>query len=196
MTRLKKHYQDKVKPVLHSKFGYKNKMMIPTLKKIVISMGLAEASKDKNAIADCVNELSLISGQKPVVTRAKKAISNFKLRQGQAIGAKVTLRGTRMYEFLDRFCTISAPRIRDFRGFSPKADGKGNYSLGLEDQMIFAELNLDAVKRSQGMNISFITSAATDPECIELLRLMGVPFKEMPVVVPGWIEHNENEVQA
>jgi large subunit ribosomal protein L5 len=196
MSRLKKHYHDKVKPVLLSKFGYKNKMMIPSLKKIIISMGLAEASKDKNAIADCVNELSLLAGQKPVVTRAKKAISNFKLRQGQVIGAKVTLRGGRMYDFLDRFCCISAPRIRDFRGFNSKGDGKGNFSLGLEDQMIFAELNLDAVKRSQGMNITFVTSATNNPECIELLRLLGVPFKEMPVVVPGWIEHNEYEVQA
>lgn len=196
MTRLKKHFHDKVKPVLLSKFGYKNTMMIPQLKKIVISMGLAEASKDKNAISDCINELSLLAGQKPVVTRAKKAISNFKLREDQVIGAKVTLRGKRMYDFLERFCSISAPRIRDFRGFSSKGDGRGNFSLGLEDQMIFSELNLDAVKRSQGMNITFVTSAPTDPECVELLRLLGIPFKEMPVVVPGWIEHNENEVQA
>ncbi len=160
-------------------------MMIPSLKKIVISMGIAEASKDKNAITDCVNELSLISGQKPVITRAKKAISNFKLRENQAIGTKVTLRGQRMYDFLDRFCSIAAPRIRDFRGFNPKGDGRGNYSLGLEDQMIFAELNLDAVKRAQGMNITFVTSAQTDEECIELLRLLGVPFKGLTVVVPG-----------
>ena len=152
-------------------------------------MGIAEASKDKNAIQDLINELALISGQKPVVTKAKKAISNFKLRIDQPIGLKVTLRGTRMYDFVDRFCSVAAPRIRDFRGFATKCDGQGNFSLGLEDQQIFPELNLDAVKRTQGMNITFVTSAATNDECIELLRLMGVPFKGMPVVVPGWIDN-------
>ncbi len=163
--------------------------MIPSLKKIVISMGLAEASKDKNAIQDLINELSLISGQKPVVTKAKKAISNFKLRQGQPIGLKVTLRGQRMYDFLDRFSSVAAPRIRDFRGFPSKCDGQGNFSLGLEDQQIFPELNLDAVKRTQGMNITFVTSAVNNDECIELLRLMGMPFKGLPVVVPGWLDN-------
>ncbi len=186
MSRLKQRYLEKVKPALQQKFGYSNPMMIPSLKKIVISMGIAEASKDKNAIQDLINELSLISGQKPVVTRAKQAISNFKLRKDQPIGLKVTLRGARMYDFLDRFCSIAAPRIRDFRGFPTKCDGSGNYSLGLEDQQIFPELNLDAVKRVQGMNITFVTSAVKNDECIELLRLMGVPFKGMPVVVPGW----------
>jgi large subunit ribosomal protein L5 len=164
------------------------------MKKIVISMGLAEATKDKNAIIDCVNELTLIAGQKPVVTKAKKAISNFKLRDGQTIGLKVTLRGQRMYDFMDRFCNVSAPRIRDFRGFNSKADGRGNFSLGLEDQMIFPELNLDKVKRSQGMNITFVTSAQNDEECIELLRLMGMPFKEKQVVVPDWHDiHGERK---
>ena len=186
MSRLKSRYTKQVRPALQSKFNYANSMMVPSLKKIVISMGLAEASKDKNAVIDCVNELTLISGQKPITTRAKKAISNFKLRENQAIGLKVTLRGQRMLDFLDRFCNIAAPRIRDFRGFNAKADGRGNFSLGLEDQMIFPELNLDKVKRSQGMNITFVTSALKDDECIELLRLMGMPFKEMTVIVPEW----------
>lgn len=188
MSRLKSRYVSKVKPALKAKFNYANPMMVPGLKKIVISMGIAEATKDKNAVADCINELTLISGQKPVVTRAKKAISNFKLREDQAIGLKVTLRGQRMYDFLDRFCTISAPRIRDFRGFQTKCDGRGCFTLGLEDQMIFAELNLDKVKRSQGMNITFVTSAATNDECVELLRQLGVPFKGLPVIVPDWLE--------
>lgn len=190
MIRLKNRYVSKIKPALKAQFNYANPMMVPALKKIVITMGIAEATKDKNAVADCINELSLISGQKPVVMRAKKAISNFKLREGQAIGLKVTLRGQRMYEFLDRFCSISAPRIRDFRGFPTKCDGRGNYSLGLEDQMIFAELNLDKVKRSQGMNITFVTSATTNDECVELLRQFGVPFKDLPVVVPEWLEND------
>lgn len=186
MTRLKTRFEKKIKPALQSKFQYPNPMMIPSLKKIVISMGMAEATKDKNAITDCISQLTLISGQKPVTTKAKKAISNFKLRKGQPIGLKVTLRGARMYEFLERFCSVSAPRIRDFRGFPASGDGRGNYSLGLEDQMLFAELNLDAVKRPQGMNITFVTSAKTNDECIEVLRLLGMPFKGLPVVVPGW----------
>ena len=165
MSRLKSRFTKEVRPALQKKYNYTNSMMIPSLKKIVISMGIAEATKDKNAVTDCINELTLISGQKPIVTRAKKAISNFKLRQDQPIGLKVTLRGKRMYDFLDRFTNISAPRIRDFRGFTSKGDGRGNYSLGLEDQMIFCELNLDKVKRSQGMNITFVTSAQKDEEC-------------------------------
>ncbi|MCE5293896.1 MAG: 50S ribosomal protein L5 [Chlamydiales bacterium] len=186
MSRLKSRFTKLVKPALQAKFKYENTMQVPSLKKIVISMGLAEASKDKNALIDCVNELTLISGQKPITTRAKKAISNFKLREDQPIGLKVTLRGQRMLDFLDRFCNIAAPRIRDFRGFNSKADGRGSYSLGLEDQMIFPELNLDKVKRSQGMNITFVTSATNDEQCIELLRLMGVPFKDRPVLVTEW----------
>lgn len=186
MSRLKSRFTSEVRPALKAKFAYENPMMVPSMKKIVISMGIAEATKDKNSVIDCVNELSQISGQKPIITRAKKAISNFKLRKGQPIGVKVTLRGQRMYDFLDRFCNVASPRIRDFRGFSPKGDGRGNFSLGLEDQMIFPELNLDKVKRSQGMNITFVTSAQNDEECIELLRLMGMPFKGMTVVVPEW----------
>lgn len=183
MSRLKKRYQEKVKPELQQKFQYSNPMMVPELKKIVINMGIAEASKDKNHIQDCVKELSVIAGQKPIITKARKAISNFKLREGQPIGIKVTLHGVRMYDFLDRFCNIASPRIRDFRGFATKCDGRGNYTLGLDDHQVFTELNLDEVKRTQGMHITFVTSAETDEECIELLRLLGLPFKNLPVAV-------------
>jgi large subunit ribosomal protein L5 len=177
MSRLKKKYLEEIKPALVSKFHYPNPMMIPVVKKVVISMGLAEASKDKNALQDALNELTMLSGQKPLVTKSSKAIAGFKLREGQAIGAKVTLRGKRMYDFMDRFFNIVSPRIRDFRGFGLKCDGRGSYSLGLEDQQIFLEINLDLVKRTQGMNITFVTSAHTDEECIELLRNLGLPFK-------------------
>ena len=187
MSMLKKRYDEEVKPALLEKFGYPNPMMVPQLQKIVISMGIAEAAKDKNAIQDLTRELSELSGQKPILTRSKKAISNFKLRKGQVVGMKVTLRGKRMYDFLHRFCNIAAPRIRDFHGFGVKCDGRGSFSLGLEDQQIFPELNLDLVKRAHGMNITFVTSANTDDECVELLRLLGVPFKGLPVVVSGWV---------
>ncbi len=177
MSRVQKKYREKTKPALQEKFAYANSMLIPELKKIVISMGIAEAAKDKNAMQDCIKELSLISGQKPIVTRSKKAIANFKLREDQPIGLKVTLRRKRMYDFFDRFCNIVSPRIRDFRGFSLKCDGRGNYSVGLVEQQIFPELNLDEVKRTQGMNITFVTTAQTDSECLELLRELGFPFK-------------------
>lgn len=183
MSRLKKRYKDAIRPELQKKFSYSNPMMIPVLKKIVINMGIAEAAKEKNAIQAHVNEVALLSGQQPVITKAKKAISNFKLRAGQPIGIKVTLRGVRMYEFLDRFCNIVTPRIRDFRGFTPKGDARGSYTLGLNDQQVFPELNLDEVKRTQGMNITFVTDAKTDEQCIELLRLLGMPFKNLPVAV-------------
>ncbi|MGH2611490.1 MAG: 50S ribosomal protein L5 [Rhabdochlamydiaceae bacterium] len=175
--RLQKHYQESVKSALKEKFGYSNVMLVPSLKKIVISMGLAEATKDKNALQDCLKEMTILSGQKPIFTRTKKAIANFKSRQDQVIGLKVTLRRTRMFDFLDRFCNIVSPRIRDFRGFSTKGDGRGSYSLGLTDQQVFPEINLDEVKRTQGMNITFVTSAKTDEECVELLRMLGFPFK-------------------
>jgi large subunit ribosomal protein L5 len=177
MSRLQKKYKETVKESLKSKFNYSNSMLIPQLKKIIISMGIAEAAKDKNAIQACIKEIALISGQKPIVTKSKKAIANFKLREGQTVGLKVTLRKKRMYDFLDRFCNIVSPRIRDFRGFPLKCDGSGNYSIGLEEQQIFPELNLDEIKRTQGMNITFVTSAATDDECLELLRELGFPFK-------------------
>lgn len=193
METLKDRYSKSIKQKLQDQFKYSNPMKIPALKKVVISMGLAEASKDKNSIQDCVNEMTMISGQKPVVTRAKKAISNFKLRKDQTIGLKVTLRGQRMYDFVERFCNISCPRIRDFRGFPTKTDGRGNYSLGLEDQQIFAEINLDAVKRAQGMNITFVTTAINEEECIELLRQLGVPFKGHEVVVTGFTTEGEKK---
>lgn len=183
MSRLKKRYVGEIKPELQKKFGYANPMQVPGLDKIVLNMGIAEASKDKNSIQDCLKEMTKLSGQKPIITRAKKAISNFKLREKQPIGIKVTLRGQRMYDFLDRFVNIVAPRIRDFRGFPTKCDGRGNYSLGIDDQQIFPEVNLDEVKRAQGMHITFVTTAKTDEECVELLRLLGVPFKNLPIVV-------------
>lgn len=183
MSRLKKRFNEEVKKQLQEKFSYTNSMKIPSLKKVVINMGIAEATKDKNQIQDCIKELTALSGQKPVVRKARQAISNFKLRQGQAIGLKVTLRGKRMYDFIDRFFNIACPRIRDFRGFPTKCDGRGNYTLGLDDQQVFPDINLDEVKRSQGMHISFVTSAETDEECVELLRLLGLPFKNLPVVV-------------
>ncbi|CDR33065.1 50S ribosomal protein L5 [Criblamydia sequanensis] len=183
MSRLKKRYDSQIKEALQQKFGYINPMMIPKMEKIVINMGIAEASKDKNSIQDCVKEMTLLSGQKPIIIRSTKSISNFKLREGQPIGIKVTLRGKRMYDFMDRFFNIVCPRIRDFRGFESKADGRGNYSLGLDDQQVFPEINLDEVKRTQGMNITFVTTAETDEECIELLRVLGLPFKNLPVAV-------------
>lgn len=177
MSRLQKKYKNEVKKALQDKFSYKNAMLIPQLKKIVISMGLAEATKDKNAVQDCVKELTLLSGQKPILTKSKKSIANFKLREDQIIGAKVTLRKKRMYDFFDRFCNIVSPRIRDFRGFQKKCDGRGSYSLGLQEQQIFPELNLDDIKRTQGMNVTFVTTAKTDKECVELLSQLGMPFK-------------------
>lgn len=177
MSRVLKKYKENVKEALLEKFGYKNVMLIPQLKKIVISMGIAEAAKDKGALQECQKELTYLSGQKPVFTKTKKAIANFKSRKGQVIGLKVTLRNKRMYDFFDRFCNIVAPRIKDFRGFPVKCDGRGSYSLGLQDQQVFPEINLDEVKRTQGMNITFVTSAATDAECVELLTQLGFPFK-------------------
>ena len=178
MSRLQKKYQEEVKPSLKEKFKISNTMLIPELKKVVISMGAGEAAKDKNAFQDCIKELTIISGQKPIVMRAKKSVANFKTREGQGIGLKVTLRRKRMYDFIDRFCNIVSPRIPDFRGYKYKCDGRGNYSLGLDDQQVFPEINLDEVKRQQGMNITFVTSARSDDECYELLKQLGIPFKE------------------
>jgi len=174
---LKKHYLETVAPKLKEKFSYKNVMQIPKLTKVIVSMGLAEASKDKKNLEMCVQDLTALTGQKPVTTKSKKAISNFKLREGQTVGALVTLRNERMYDFIYRFINICAPRIPDFRGFKKKADGSGNYSFGLKDQTIFPEIDLDKMKFSQGMNITFVTSAQTDAECLELLDLMGMPLK-------------------
>ncbi len=183
MSRLKEAYKSKIKGELKSKFEYPNPMMIPKLVKIVINMGCAEAAKDKNVLADCVKEMALLSGQHPIVCKARKSISNFKLREGTPIGVKVTLRAEKMWDFLERLLHWYMPRIRDFRGFNAKGDSRGAYTLGITDQQIFAELPLDEVKRVQGMNITFVTTAKNDEETIELLRLLGIPFKGMTVVV-------------
>ncbi|MCF7806442.1 MAG: 50S ribosomal protein L5 [Simkaniaceae bacterium] len=175
-SRLQDKYDNEVKAKLQGTFNYKNAHLIPQLKKIVLNMGVKEAVKDKNVMQDHVEEMMMLSGQKPIVTKAKKAISNFKLREEQPIGIKVTIRGKRMYDFLDRFCNIVSPRIRDFRGFKRKGDGMGNYTVGLDDQQVFPELNLDKVKRTQGMDITFVTSAQKDEECLELLAQLGMPF--------------------
>lgn len=177
MSRLQKKFNESILPELKNLHANRNAMELPRLKKIVISMGLADALKDKNALQDHSKELALIAGQKPIVTKAKKAVSNFKLREGQPIGLAVTIRGQRMYDFLDRFCNIVSPRIRDFRGFNKKADGRGNYNFGIEDQQIFPEINLDEVKRTQGMNITIVTSAQNDDDCFQLLTMLGFPFK-------------------
>lgn len=179
MSVLKRRYADLVRGKLMEKFKYANAMQVPKLSKIVLHMGLAEAARDKTALQDCESELRQIAGQKPVRTKAKKSISNFKLREGQTVGIKVTLRGKRMFDFAYRFFNIACPRIKDFRGFANKADGRGCYSLGFDDHQIFPELNLDAVKRAQGMHVTFVSSAQSDQECLELLRELGLPFKEM-----------------
>ena len=177
MSRMKKKYLEEILPSLRKKYPSKNVMQLPKLEKIVIAMGIGEVTKDKTAIADHTSELSMLSGQKPVVTKAKTSISNFKLREGQPLGLKVTLRKQKMYDFLDRFCNLITPRIRDFRGFKTKGDKKGSYTLGLEDQQVFPEINLDKVKRNQGMHITFVTSANNDDEMLEFLKMFSFPFK-------------------
>lgn len=178
MSRLKKKYQEEVKPLLQAEFKYQNVMQIPHLEKIVICMGIKEAVKDKNLIQDAFKELMDLSGQKPIICNSKKDVANFKLRAGVPIGLKVTMRGKRMYDFMDRFCNIVAPRISDFRGFNTKCDGKGNYSLGLTNQQVFPEVKIEEVKREQGMHITFVTTAETDEQCFSLLKAMGLPFKK------------------
>ena len=177
MSRLYKKFKEEIVAELKSRHPDRSPMALPVMKKIVISMGLGEGLKDKNAVQEHSEELMMLSGQAPVVTRSKNAISNFKLREDQPVGLMVTLRGKRMYDFLDRFCNIVAPRIRDFRGFNKKGDGRGNYSFGLNDQQIFPEINLDKIKRTQGMNITVVTTASTDDDCVELMTLLGFPIK-------------------
>jgi large subunit ribosomal protein L5 len=177
MSRLYKKFKEEIAPAQRASHPERCPMELPVMKKIIISMGLGDALKDKNALSEHTEELTMLSGQKPIVTKAKKAISNFKLREEQPVGLVVTLRGKRMYDFFDRFCNIVAPRIRDFRGFGKKCDGRGNYSFGLTDQQIFPEVNLDKIKRAQGMNITIVTTAANDDDCVELLSLLGFPFK-------------------
>lgn len=170
-------YNNEVAKQLMEKFGYKNVMQIPKLEKIVINMGLGSGKDNPKVIKAAVDELATITGQAPVVTKAKKSVANFKVREGMSVGAKVTLRGERMYEFLDRFISISLPRVRDFRGVNPNSfDGRGNYTLGIKEQLIFPEINIDKVETVRGMDITFVTTAKTDEEARELLRLMGMPF--------------------
>lgn len=176
---LQAFYDREIIEQMREKFGYKNKMAIPKIEKIVINMGIGEAKDDPKLIEEARDQLSLITGQMPKVTRARLAVSNFKIRQGLAIGCAVTLRKKIMYEFLERFISVACPRIRDFRGFSPRGfDKNGNYNFGLTDQSIFPEVNLDKVRKSLGMNITIVTSARTDEEGRELLRLMGFPFRK------------------
>jgi len=178
-TRLKKLYDEVIAPNLIKEFGYKNKMEVPKLTKIVLNMGVGEAAEDKKAIEFAVKDMEAISGQKPIVTHARKSISTFKLRDGMPIGCKVTLRKEKMYEFLDRFITMAMPRIRDFRGVSAKSfDGHGNYAMGIKEQIIFLEINYDAVDAVRGMDIIICTSAKTDKEAKALLAGFGMPFKK------------------
>lgn len=179
MVRMAGKYNNEVAKQLMEKFGYKNVMQIPKLEKIVINMGLGSGKDNPKVIKAAVDELATITGQAPVVTKAKKSVANFKVREGMSVGAKVTLRGERMYEFLDRFISISLPRVRDFRGVNPNSfDGRGNYTLGIKEQLIFPEINIDQVETVRGMDITFVTTAKTDEEARELLKLMGMPFSK------------------
>ncbi|MGH9330155.1 MAG: 50S ribosomal protein L5 [Vicinamibacterales bacterium] len=179
MNRLRDRYQKEVVPALRKEFGYTNVMAVPRLQKIVVNMGLGEATQNAKLADVGSDELGRITGQKPVVTRSKKSIAPFKVRRGMPIGAMVTLRGERMYEFLDRLVSIALPRVRDFRGVSPKGfDGRGNYTLGLKDQLIFPEIDYMKVDKARGMNVSVVTTAKTDQEARKLLQLMGMPFRQ------------------
>ncbi|GMB10013.1 LSU ribosomal protein L5P [Thermolongibacillus altinsuensis] len=179
MNRLKEKYLKEVVPALMSKFNYKSVMQVPKIEKIVINMGVGDAVQNPKALDSAVEELALISGQKPVVTRAKKSIAGFRLRAGMPIGAKVTLRGERMYEFFDKLVSVSLPRVRDFRGVSKKSfDGRGNYTLGIKEQLIFPEIDYDKVNKVRGMDIVIVTTAKTDEEARELLALLGMPFQK------------------
>ncbi|HEY4600446.1 MAG TPA: 50S ribosomal protein L5 [Cerasibacillus sp.] len=178
MNQLKQKYQEEIVPSLVEKFNYSSVMEVPKIEKIVINMGVGDAVQNAKALDSAVEELSLISGQKPVVTRAKKSIAGFRLREGMPIGAKVTLRGTRMYEFLQKLISVALPRVRDFRGISKKAfDGRGNYTLGIKEQLIFPEIEYDKVNKVRGMDIVIVTTSNTDEEARELLAQLGMPFQ-------------------
>ena len=178
-ARLRKHYAEHVIPALTKEFGYTNVMAVPKLEKVSINIGLGEATQNPKLMDGAVTELSSIAGQRPVVTKAKKSIAAFKLREGMPIGAMVTLRGDRMYEFLDRLMNVALPRVRDFRGVSPKSfDGRGNYTLGVRDQLIFPEIDYNKVEKTKGMNISITTTAKSDAEGMALLKLLGMPFRQ------------------
>ncbi|MGM9928198.1 MAG: 50S ribosomal protein L5 [Bacillus sp. (in: firmicutes)] len=179
MNRLKEKYTNEIVPALVSKFNYKSVMQTPKVDKIVINMGVGDAVANAKALDNAVEELTLVTGQKPVVTRAKKSIAGFRLREGMPIGAKVTLRGERMYEFLDKLVSVSLPRVRDFRGVSKKSfDGRGNYTLGVKEQLIFPEIDYDKVSKVRGMDIVIVTTANTDEEARELLTQLGMPFQK------------------
>jgi len=177
MSRLREHYDSKVRQSLVEKFQYRNGMQVPRLEKIVINMGVSEASQDRKKIDAPVKEMTQISGQKPIITRARKSIAGFKLREEMIVGCKVTLRGERMYEFLDRFINIALPRVRDFRGVNPKSfDGRGNFAIGVKEQIIFPEINYDQIEKIRGMDIIICTTAKTNDEARELLRQFNMPF--------------------
>jgi large subunit ribosomal protein L5 len=177
VARLRADYNERIVAAMTEKFGYKNRMEVPRLDKIVLNMGVGEATQDKKKVETAASEMELIAGQKPVITKAKKSIAQFKLREGMPIGVKVTLRGERMYEFLDRLVTIALPRVRDFRGLNPKSfDGRGNYAMGLKEQLVFPEINYDRIEKVRGMDIIVTTTAKTDDEARELLRFFNFPF--------------------
>jgi len=179
MARLKDLYKSKVAPALREKYNYKSMMAVPKMQKVVVSMGVGKAVQDKKFIESAQQDLMMITGQKPLVIRAKKSVSNFKVREGDQTGLKVTLRGQRMYEFMDRLINLAIPRVKDFRGLSPSSfDGEGNYSLGMSEQTVFPEIDPAKVETTQGMNITFVTTARTDDEAKELLKLFGMPFRE------------------
>lgn len=179
MARLKDIYNNEIKQLLKEKFNYENIMEVPKLEKIIVNMGVGEAVQNPKALDGAVEDMTIITGQKPIVRRAKKSIAAFKLRAGMPIGCKVTLRGERMWEFADRLINVALPRVRDFRGVSPNAfDGRGNYALGIKEQLIFPEIDYDKVDKVRGMDVIFVTSAKTDEEARELLRLLGMPFRQ------------------
>jgi len=177
VSRLKDQYNDEIREAMRKKFGYENEMQIPKLDKIVVNMAVGEAKENEKILESAANDLQIITGQKPVYTKAKKSIANFKIREGMSIGCKVTLRGDRMYEFLDRLVNLALPRVRDFRGVNPNSfDGRGNYALGIREQIIFPEIEYDKVDKVRGMDVIVTTTAKTDEEARELLRLFGMPF--------------------
>ncbi len=177
MTRMRAKYEQEVKKALMEKFGYKSPMQIPKIEKIVINIGVGEAKENAKALEAAGNDLAIITGQKPVITKAKKSVANFKIREGMNLGCKVTLRSDKMYEFIDRLFNIALPRVRDFRGINPNSfDGRGNYALGIKEQLIFPEIDYDKIDKLRGMDIIFVTTANTDEEARELLSLMGAPF--------------------
>ena len=177
MSRLKEQYDSEIRDALMKKFGYKNVMQVPKLEKIVVNMGVGEAKENAKLLEAAMSDMQTITGQKPIITKAKNSIANFKIREGMSIGCKVTLRGEKMYEFLDRLVNLALPRVRDFRGVNPDAfDGRGNYALGIREQIIFPEVEYDKVDKVRGMDVVFVTTAKTDEEARELLRLFNMPF--------------------